>query len=138
MQRSHVRIASVFILVLGGCSSFNNSFNSYELALAKPIKADTQEISIPIEETLPTISASPQQIIVETKGTPCGVSPYPDADHPPELPVKALAAANGDVYTIERIERKHIDELRAYISERRRLNREARERFNVKCVAVSK
>jgi hypothetical protein len=139
MQRSNVRIASVFILVLGGCSSFNNSFNTYEFTLPHNAKSTTiQEPTVTVDEVLPTIVPAPQQVIIETKGPACGVSPYPEPDHPPELPTKALVAANGDVYMIERIERKHIDELRAYISERRRLNREARERFNAKCVTVSK
>lgn len=138
MQRSNVRIASVFILVLGGCSSFNNSFNTYEFTVPHPTKSTASETTHVVQEELPIITGLPQQVVVESKGTACGVSPYPEADHPPELPVKALTAANGDVYMIERIERRHIDELRAYISDRRRLNREAREHFFEKCATVSK
>jgi hypothetical protein len=132
-------VASVFILVLGGCGSFNNSFNTYSFPLGRTETIrDPHVTPATEEEELASISAPPQQITVETKSTPCTISPYPTPGNPPELPSKALAAANGDVYAIERIERKHIDELRAYISERKRLAREARTYFANHCEVVSK
>jgi hypothetical protein len=138
MQRSTKIVASTFILVLGGCGSFNNSFNTYSFPLGHTENIPPQHAEHEPIDPNGIVISPPQQITVEVSRPPCGALPYVPPDAPPELPNKALAAANGDVYAIERIERRHIDELRAYISEWKRQNRAARENFNIRCDVVSK
>lgn len=136
-----------FILVLGGCSSFNNSFNTYHFdPPSKTVEAESPAPDLGGDDepatpphTAPTpVESTPPRIVVEAPPIDCKVSPYPTPGHPPEIPFKALQAVAGDVYAVEKLERKHIDELRAYIFERRRLQREAVVAFNAKCQAVVK
>lgn len=145
MKRSTYFMIVTVIVALGGCGSFNNSFNTYP---ANPTKTDSEHITPAMEPddemaqstnpTTPFIQAAPQTVIVETAGAICATSPWPAPGKFPELPVRAVQAAAGDAYALERVWRQHVDELRSYISERRRLQKEARDEFNEKCKTVSK
>lgn len=152
MKRSIYSILGLFV-ILAGCGSFNNSFNTYTLPATKIEKADkpdddkdalSKQTSLGSDEAdglpnpSPVLPKVAQKIVVENESVACPVSPYPHPGTPPEIPVQELQAAAGDVYAIERIERKHINELRAYIMERRKLQREARQKFNEQCLTVTK
>lgn len=135
----------LLVAVLVGCSSFNNSFNTYHLPPTKtpitsahtfdPVDLEGEDDSAPKKHV---VAVHSEPATAPKTGTPCPVSPYPPPGKFPELPARALTAVADDIYAVELIERRHIDELRFYISERRRLNREAREAFEEKCIAVVK
>lgn len=143
MKRS-IYCTVALIVVLGGCGSFNNSFNTYlpapkndpdgTLASASALGAD-DDASNP---AIPVPQSTQQKVAAEVASPECSVSPYPAPGKPPEIPLKELQAAAGDVYAIERIERKHINELRAYIMERRQLYRDAHLAFIEKCSTANK
>jgi hypothetical protein len=144
MKRTIQGFTAVAIFVLGGCSSFNNSFNTYHIPVSAkeeftpmPAQKLGQDGDDPMSVVEPKTPVTPAKAEDKPKAR-CDVSPYPIPGHPPELPDKALRAAAGDVYALERLERMHIDELRAYISERRRLQREAKDAFLEKCEIMSK
>jgi len=141
MQRkTHIVIASI-IFVLGGCGSFNNSFNTYPPPIPKESPMEMSSVVMEPDEDVTAPAIIPIKIApkaTENVSKPCSVSPYPTPGKFPELPIKAAQGAEGDPYALERIWRKHVDELRSYISERRRLQREARETFTEKCETVGK
>lgn len=137
--------AIALTIILIGCGSFNNSFNHYTIPVQPkeetpppanlPLGPDDDERPV---SKKPSATGSSGKTSDEKSIPNCDVSPYPTPGHPPELPIKELQAAGGDVYEVERIERSHIDDLRAYIMLRRRLQREAKEVFNEKCDTVGK
>jgi hypothetical protein len=139
-------LALTVTLALTGCGSFNNNFNHMpsipdpsviDPALINKLGSDGDDAkSIP--DPAPENVTAPAEHVVEKTKARCTISPYPPAGYPPELPVEQLRAVAGDVYALERLERRHIDELRAYISERRRLLRDSRKAFMEKCTTVSK
>jgi hypothetical protein len=128
--------------VLVGCSSFNNSFNRYT-ALPRDVKPDPDsqddvklmpETSVP----MPSVVAPPESPTVHVQANnPCDVSPYAVDITVPDIPTKELQAAV-DVAAIEKIERRHINELRQYIGEMRKAQRRAKLRFYEKCSVISK
>jgi hypothetical protein len=140
MKRT-IRMAIICaIVILGGCGSFNNSFNVYSGPPPRPIEeiATTPIMEPDDEENIPVIPIAAQPLRTGSTKLPCTTSPWPTAGKFPELPAKAAQEALGDPLALEKVWRKHVDELRAYISERRRLQREARVAFTEKCDTASK
>lgn len=134
MQRSYWLTCTAAVIILAGCGSFNNSFNTYAPPPTKleegPLTSDP-EAEDDASNLIP--AARPDVPKVD-----CDQSPWPEPGTPPPYPYQLMQGAGSDLAKIERIERKHIDELRAYITERRRLNKEARAAFLTKCTMVAK
>jgi hypothetical protein len=139
-------LALTVTLALTGCGSFNNNFNHMP-STPDPSVIDPgliNKLGMEEEEVKSFPDPAPEKVVTPAEHTSdkakvrCTISPYPPAGYPPELPVDQMRAVAGDVYALERLERRHIDELRAYISERRRLMRESRKAFLEKCTTISR
>jgi hypothetical protein len=102
--------------VLAGCGSFNNSFNTYPhpTPVSKEVEEDTTTNGI--EDAL-VLSPGPKGNPTEfKKDSPmCPLYKFKELDKTPPLPMAELLAAGNNLNEIEKIERKHIDVLRAYI-----------------------
>lgn len=138
------------VIVLAGCGSFNNSFNTYHLPLgvfkADQTKETGQETILDIETLnggVPTLPLDNQSPSSQGAG-PCSVGAFVFIGRIPELPSKDLQEAAKITDPLERmsafekIERKHIDELRSFISEIKLSQRVAVQEFYRKCEALQK
>lgn len=125
--------------VLVGCSSFNNSFNHYALPpVDKQPEPDAPDDVKLMPEPAAPAAVTPVQPAPPTPVTsPCDVSPYAVDVPVPEIPTRELQAAT-DVGGIEKIERRHINDLRQYIADVRKAQRQAKMRFYQKCSVISK
>jgi hypothetical protein len=149
MKRFVVGLTNITLLFFGAvcvssCGSFNNSFNTYTITKAKPDATpkkddgDDEDEHMPLQINIPSIPPPEATPVVSSKPKgKCEVTPYYAMPRPPEIPSKALQAAHG-VAEIEAIERKHIDDLRAYISDIRKQHRKTQMNFYEKCDVISK
>lgn len=141
---------AVFVLI--SCSSFNGSFNTYPITyLRQPVPdKDTPETlaqnnnnvtTTPASTTIPALSSTPPDTdvkVTEVVVKPCPVNAFAPMPPTPEIPFKELKAAGNNKDAIELVERKHIEELRAYISLLKRTQTKARLDFAAKCNASAK
>lgn len=144
MKRLLLTLLSV-AAVLVGCSSFNNSFNTYRGLMPPPQdgtvanKAATTVVVVPPETVVSTPQdvreAQPMPVPGEKK---CGVSTFVVIPKTPDLPYDDIKKAGNDVQAIERIERKHIDELRLFILKFRHVYNTNQLDFVTKCKALAK
>lgn len=128
------------LIVVAGCTSFNNNFNTYQPS--KPIVITTEKETELDNFRINSLSTNAAPVIDKSTNSGAGVkscelSPYPPMPPVPELPTRALQAAAG-MEAIEQIERKHIADLRAYISETKRIQQKSQLAFYEKCDVVSK
>jgi hypothetical protein len=113
------------ILLIAGCSSFNNSFNSYNY------RSNSNDNNA--EESLkPSSSEWKNAGGVKSREEPCLYTP-PTLPPTPELPLKEIIAAKQNVTQIENIERQHIDELRLFISKVRVEQSQSIAEYNKQC-----
>lgn len=137
-------------LILVGCGSFNNSFNTYSGIIPNSQnqvpKSSEPEIVVGLGEETKTVptppavqpSTPPVSVQEALPEQPCPVEAYTAWPKAPDLPLKQLQDAGDDIRMIERIERKHIDDLRLYISKIRHQNNGRILDFAAKCKAVVK
>lgn len=127
MQRSLLSYPLVLIVLVTGCSSFNNSFNTYAIPSTSEAKAAEMRNNKPEEEHL--------SIAVDDRlnNDKCSSFVFPITPITPTLPLKEIIAANGDAVLIERIERKHIDDLRMFISNIRKEQIQAQSEYQALC-----
>lgn len=136
MKRLALGGISIIAILVVGCSSFNNSFNTYTYRVAEPptkLDLDDDVTSGQIASNFNPPPATP----AELPKAACDISPFFAMPATPEIPTKALQDAK-DVTDIERIERRHIDELRKHISEIKRRHRQAQLKFYEKCSVIGK
>lgn len=140
MKRFVLRAFPIAI-VLVGCSSFNNSFNTYH-GLPEPIASTIKEAEDePTPEPIAAVPLPPSSPIsppTSPASKPrCDISPFLPFPKAPESPHKELQEAT-DIKTIERLERKYIKDLLNYLSDVRKRQREHEFKFNDRCDTVAK
>lgn len=136
-----VLLTTPLVLILVGCGSFNNSFNSYSSGVPKirPANASPQ---ISEEHITSTVTATTQLTPILTPPIPtpklhCDVNPFAIIPPSPLAPIKEIQDAT-DLKTIERLERKYLNDLVDYISEIRRRQKRQQILFLEKCETVGK
>lgn len=107
--------------VLAGCNSLNNSFNTYTVN-----PANDQKNGKDTTDTTPPITAA-------VENDKCVGFVFPTLPRPPELPYAAMLAAGDDVAALEKIERRHIEELRLYILTQRKTMEKSRLQYIELC-----
>lgn len=129
MKRFFTPSLLVVTLLIVGCSSLNNSFNSYF------VYPSTAHAQTPVTETtMPEIVAEATISNVEKEPEfNCPPFEYEFTGKPPEIPEDKIKAAGDDIYEIERIERQHIKELRAHMAKMQRRLKYAMSQHEVKC-----
>jgi hypothetical protein len=130
MKRTFLVQSSLFVLLITGCSSFNNSFNTYHFPAATANTGNLAALNIGIldDDVKPHTPS-----VINADNDRCKNYVYPVMGAAPELPLKEIIAANGNAVAIERIERKHIDDLRLFISKTRRELIEAQSEHKALC-----
>ena len=130
---------AVALLSAAGCSSFNNSFNTYPTE--KPYTTPTAAEILGDQITAAANATQPAAPVLDkstmSASLQCEMSPFPVTPAMPELPVNALQAAK-TVEQIELIERKHIGDLRKYIAESKDIRQKNQLEFFDKCQVISK
>lgn len=158
MKRFLVVLLSV-AAILVGCSSFNNSFNTYppSTVINGPPAEDNDDASTPPTQTnnngttttpsgaFPPVSqntidtgSKTVEASIHITDHPCAVDPFPIIAKTPELPYKELKAAGNDPRQLELVERQHIEVLRSYISNMKRTQNKAKLDFLAKCNTSAK
>lgn len=130
MKRTFLIQSSLFIVLISGCSSFNNSFNTYQFPTATANTGNLATQAIGTGDDDINQHTTSLESVSDAK---CRSFNYPAMGTAPELPLKEIIAANGNAVVIERIERKHIDELRLFISKTRRELIEAQTEHKALC-----
>jgi len=131
MKRTFLIQSSLFVVLIAGCSSFNNSFNTYQFPAATANTGNLAASTIGITDD--DVKPHTESVAVAADDDKCKNFNYPAMGSAPELPLKEIIAANGNAVAIERIERKHIDDLRLFISKTRRELIEAQSEHKALC-----
>ncbi len=125
-------ILSFGLIVLAGCSSFNNSFNRYEIP-SHPQQSESEQPKTALPVVLKDPSAK-----TSSPGVVCAPYQMPLIPKTPELPFKEILS-NKEMTTsdLEQIERKHIDELRLFIVEMKKTLRQSHQQYMQECTNKS-
>lgn len=113
MKRFFITSLVITATALFGCSSLNNSFNSYAV-----FPAAASEYSAPvITPSTPELPKQPSAVTEESeKEFKCPPFRYELSGSGPSLPEDKILAAGNDIHKIEQIERQHIKDLRAHMT----------------------
>lgn len=130
-------LVGVIFLVVTGCGSFNNSFNRNVLPPKPPLSALNPEEPDSLTKSQPATSATGEKTVTPNSGKACELDPYVQLPPAPEIPTKEFQAAV-DIVDLEKVERKHIRDLRSYIAEVLRLQQKNQMAFYEKCNVTSK
>lgn len=125
-------LASLVVLVLVGCNSFNNWNVGTELQPRQP-PPGTTTLSAPA-----LTSREAAQTMETQQGSEmlCYVFTAPELPNIPPLPLAELARAPaGNPELIDAIQQRHIEDLRRHITETRRILREAYDKYLDECRA---
>lgn len=119
-----------------GCSSFNNSFNNYS---PNHVPVATQTIPA---QTTSAVKSEVEPVEVEPGKEPglqededlkCPPFNYVLSGKGPELPTEEIIAAGSDIVAIEKIERRHIIELRNHMAKMQRRLKKAMLEHQMQC-----
>lgn len=106
---------NLFIVVIGLSTTGCGSFNTYLLPSYLVLPADTKQVkpevvTIPVQKETPATDTKPN----------CPVFQLPVLPKVPELPLKELSRTSpADMEAMDRIQIKHIEELRGYAAKYR-------------------
>lgn len=150
MKRFIVTAGTAIVMCVVGCSSFNNSFNTYTMHPGhhQPVvvKDDTSApdespallTNLRQSEIKPDLAPIRTPVLEAVPSNTCPKFIAPVTPKQPELPYREIAEAGKDQKKLETVLVNHIDQLRLFNVEKERIWRGAVKQYEARCKQTTK